>query len=204
MRLAGKNTQITLKLGAGTPATVPANNWTMDASKDDIDATNFLDANKVTLKGLPNLSGNLSGFFDSATSYILFSAALGTEVITMEVTLDSVSFPAEKIYGPVNIDAGLESTVDGAITSNGTWAASGVWNLESLKTAWSAIVATGATAGTPGTFTPAGANAPATLAGMTGITATPATAWTTGQHVVLGDLSKAYWNATAWTAGQAP
>ena len=38
---------------------------------------------------------------------------------------------------------------------------------------------------------------------MTGITASPATAWTTGQHVLLGDASKAFWNATAWTAGQA-
>ena len=63
---------------------------------------------------------------------------------------------------------------------------------------------TGATAGTPGSFTPAGAQAPATLAAMTGITATPATAWTSGQHVVLGDSTHAYWNATAWTAGNAP
>jgi hypothetical protein len=136
MRLAGKNTKIELTVGAAPAAVVPANNWTMDASKDDIDATNFLDANKVTLKGLPNLSGNLSGFFDSATSYVLFSAALGTETITMKVTMDSVNFPGEFISGPVNIDAGLESTVDGAITSNGTWAASGPWDLTSLMTAW--------------------------------------------------------------------
>jgi hypothetical protein len=38
---------------------------------------------------------------------------------------------------------------------------------------------------------------------MTGITATPTTAWTTGQHMVLGDTSHAYWNATTWTAGDA-
>jgi hypothetical protein len=38
---------------------------------------------------------------------------------------------------------------------------------------------------------------------MTGITATPATAWTTGQHVVLGDASKAHWSSTAWVTGQA-
>jgi hypothetical protein len=68
------------------------------------------------------------------------------------------------------------------------------------------VAATGATtiAGTPGHFTPAGATAPANLAAMTGLTASPATAWTTGQHVVLGDGSHAYWNASAWTAGDAP
>jgi hypothetical protein len=67
-----------------------------------------------------------------------------------------------------------------------------------------APAATGATAGTPGTFTPAGAVAPANLAAMAGITASPATAWTTGQHVILGDASHCYWNATAWVAGNAP
>jgi len=66
------------------------------------------------------------------------------------------------------------------------------------------IAATGATAGTPGTFTPTGATAPANLAALAGVTASPATAWTTGQHVILGDASHAYWNATAWTAGNAP
>jgi hypothetical protein len=64
--------------------------------------------------------------------------------------------------------------------------------------------ATGASAGTPGSFTPSGSTAPANLAGMSGITASPTSAWTTGQYVVLGDSSDAYWNGTAWTTGQAP
>jgi hypothetical protein len=66
------------------------------------------------------------------------------------------------------------------------------------------IAATGATAGTPGTFTPTGAITPANLAAMTGLTASPATAWTSGQHVILNDASHAYWNATTWIAGNAP
>jgi hypothetical protein len=64
-------------------------------------------------------------------------------------------------------------------------------------------VATGATAGSPGSFTPEGSTAPANLAGLADVIATPTSAWTTGQHVVLGDASKAYWNGTAWVAGQA-
>ncbi|HEX5016003.1 MAG TPA: hypothetical protein VFX15_00280 [Actinomycetes bacterium] len=66
------------------------------------------------------------------------------------------------------------------------------------------IVATGATAGTPGAFTPEGAVAPANLAAMTGIVANPNTAWTIGEHVVLGDASHAYWDGAAWAAGEAP
>jgi hypothetical protein len=66
------------------------------------------------------------------------------------------------------------------------------------------VPATGATMGAPGTFTPAGAGRPANLGAMTGLTATPATAWTSGSYVVLGDGSHAHWNATAWVAGTTP
>jgi hypothetical protein len=69
-------------------------------------------------------------------------------------------------------------------------------------------LATGATAGTPGTWTPAGSVPPANLAALTtaapAIVASPATAWTTGQYVLLGDASHAHWNATAWVTGDAP
>jgi hypothetical protein len=64
--------------------------------------------------------------------------------------------------------------------------------------------ATGAVAGTPGTYTPSGASAPANLAATSTVTASPTTAWTTGQYVVLGDTSHAHWNATAWVTGNAP
>lgn len=66
------------------------------------------------------------------------------------------------------------------------------------------IAATGATAGTPGTFQPVGATVPANLAAMATLTATPVTAWTIGQRVVLGDASEAYWNGTAYVVGRAP
>ncbi len=66
---------------------------------------------------------------------------------------------------------------------------------------------TGATAGTPGTWTPSGAIAPRTLADLQAadpaIVAAPLTAWTTGQSVRLGDGSSAHWSSTAWAAGAA-
>jgi hypothetical protein len=67
-------------------------------------------------------------------------------------------------------------------------------------------MATGATAGTPGTWTPGGSTPPATLAALTGgsVTASPTTAWTTGQYVALGDASYAHWNGTAWVTAAAP
>jgi hypothetical protein len=69
------------------------------------------------------------------------------------------------------------------------------------------VAATGATAGTPGTFTPSGATVPTSLAALQGaspaVVASPATVWTTGQYVPLGDASHAHWSGSAWAAGDA-
>jgi hypothetical protein len=67
-----------------------------------------------------------------------------------------------------------------------------------------AVAATGANAGTPGTFTPSGSTPPANLAGMSSVTASPATAWTTGQYVTTGNSSNTHWDGTAWVTGIAP
>ena len=63
---------------------------------------------------------------------------------------------------------------------------------------------TGATAGSPGTWTPTDSVPPADFASITGITASPATAWTTGQYVILEDDSHAYWDGSDWQVGEAP
>jgi hypothetical protein len=69
--------------------------------------------------------------------------------------------------------------------------------------------ATGATAGTPGTWTPSGSTPPANAAGATsaGVTASPASAWTTGQYVqgsTAGTGGEMHWSGTAWATGKGP
>lgn len=67
------------------------------------------------------------------------------------------------------------------------------------------VAAVSATAGTPGSFGPEGADAPIDLADLqaaiTSANVSPNTAWTAGQYVVLDDASTANWNGTAWEAG---
>lgn len=64
--------------------------------------------------------------------------------------------------------------------------------------------ATGATAGAPGTFTPANSGKVNTFDEMAGaVVASPATAWSTGQRVVLNDGTEAHWSGSAWVAGRA-
>lgn len=64
---------------------------------------------------------------------------------------------------------------------------------------------TGATGGTPGSFTPGGSTAPANITALRTLGALGnTTAWTVGQFIVLGDSSHAYWNGTLWAVGEVP
>lgn len=73
------------------------------------------------------------------------------------------------------------------------------------------VAATGATAGTPGSWTPSGSSPPSSVANLiagtpNAVTANPATAWTTGQYVqtgTAGPSGRAYWDGTAWVSGSA-
>ena len=111
------------------------------------------------------------------------------------VAANNPQFSGFLIPMPYNVfggDAGNASEVDI------DWTATGPWTISS-----GAVAATGATAGAPGQFTPAGATRPANLAAMTGITATPTAAWAAGQFVITADQLGAHWTGTAWAAGVA-
>lgn len=69
-------------------------------------------------------------------------------------------------------------------------------------------LATGATAGTPGTWTPGGSGVPASVTALQGasISASPNTAWTVGQYVQTGTAGvagQAHWSGSAWVSGVA-
>lgn len=62
----------------------------------------------------------------------------------------------------------------------------------------------GVTAGSPGSFTPPGSQVPADLTALQALGALGSTtAWSTGEHVILGDASHANWDGSAWVAGDA-
>jgi hypothetical protein len=69
--------------------------------------------------------------------------------------------------------------------------------------------ATGATAGIPGSWTPAGSTPPAGVAELqaSSIVASPATGWTSGQYVqtgTAGAAGRATWTGSGWVGGAAP
>ena len=113
----------------------------------------------------------------------------GGDTATGTLVLDPMDFGSTEGYGAI-------------MASDVTWIVTAV---TITPGGGGAVAATGATAGTPGAFTPAGAVVPANLAALQGggVTASPASAWTTGQSVNLGSGS-AHWDAAAWAAGVAP
>lgn len=195
--LTGRYGQIGWDAAGGTTFVnlVSVNEFEGNFETEYEDVTCFGDSNRVYIPGLLDASGTLGGFWNSADTAI-FKAAMtptpGTLRLTPNTTEGGIYFQG-KAYMSASIDCSLE-----APKVTGTWKAAGAWTVPGQ------VVATGATAGLPGTFTPAGATAPQTLAAMTGVTASPATNWTVGQHVELGNGTDAHWNGTAWVAGVHP
>jgi hypothetical protein len=192
MRYHGKKGSVKI----GGTAVLSLSSWTYDAATDKSDVTAFGDTNKQYVTGLPDVKGSLAGWFDDAEPD-LFLAAEGGIPVALDLTPVS-TLTGTHWSGQAYLDASIDCPANGPIAVSGDWVAAGAWTR-----AWTAL-ATGATAGAPGTFTPPGNVTPTNLAQLTGVTASPGTAWTTGQYVHLGDGSNAYWNGTAWTAGIKP
>ena len=139
----------------------------------------------------------------------------GSSTLPGLVVVTGVTAGSPGTWAPANASPPLNLATlqaKGALGQTGAWTAgqyvilydgsNAYWN----GTAWVAGVVpsppTGALAGAPGSFTPAGCAIPATLAALQALGALGQTAaWTAGQYVVLGNASNAYWNGTAWTAG---
>jgi hypothetical protein len=141
---------------------------------------------------MKDAKGDLGGFFNASDLALWQAADAGTPgTLKLQHNLQE---PGIYWQGLAYLSASIDCSLS-APTITGTWNAAGAWTVPGV------IVATGATAGLPGSFTPAGATPPFALANLTGLTANPATNWTVGQHVELGDGSDANWNGTAWVAG---
>jgi hypothetical protein len=107
-------------------------------------------------------------------------------------------------FTPLSGDVGDASSFDLE------WSISGWTNVPTTNTSGTAA-ATGATSGAPGTWTPSGSTPPATVANLqagtpNAVTASPTTAWVTGDYVQTGEAGapgEAHWDGAAWAAGRA-
>lgn len=193
----GKEGVVAYKLTAGAPYVAIGNisDWNLSMATDKVETTSLGDPNKRYVMGLKDLSGSVTAFWDRLTDAIFDMADSATGCFL--AIFPSATSP-QCWEGAAWVDASIKGGVTSAVTIDMTFVANGAWTRTSM------VAAAGATGVTsPGSFTPPGAMAPPDLAGMAGITASPATAWAPGQYVVLGDGSQAHWDGTAWVAGPA-
>lgn len=130
-KLHGKNGAIWIAATAGGPATKVAakSEWTLNLSRDYVDATVFGDLNKTYLVGLRDVQGTYSGLLDTSGDMLVNASSLETQYIYLYA--DDTHLVGS---GPGFIDANITASNTDAVRTTGNFRAAGVWN--STPTGW--------------------------------------------------------------------
>lgn len=113
--------------GAGVATNViHISNWTINRTTDKIEVTSFGDLNKTYVQGLPDVKGTFKGFWDDTESKP-FTGAASTTGVNMYL-YPSADAPSKFWSGPAWMDLSMDTTVSGAVTINGSFAANGSWS----------------------------------------------------------------------------
>lgn len=105
--------------GTAEPA-VYIRQWGFNAATDKIEVTAQGDVNKVYVAGLPDFSGDLSGFYDDATAQ-MWTAAI--EGVARKMYIYPTSSTSTYWFGTGLLDFNLSEAVDGAVEITASWAA---------------------------------------------------------------------------------
>lgn len=120
----GRNGRIYMQAVSGTGNAVPLPfqaAWSINQTTDKQDVTAFGDTNKVYVAGLPDSSGDFSGFLDDATSQT-FVAAIDGLPRTFYLYPDVTNFPNNWYwFGQWLVDASADSAVGGPANFKATW-----------------------------------------------------------------------------------
>lgn len=122
-RIAGRNGRIYLAIAsAGTAEPIAfQNKWSLNSASDKIEVTAFGDGNKVYVAGLPDASGDFSGFYDDATAQTYTASQDGQP--RKFYLYPSILTTTQYFFGTVLVDFGIESGVADAVTSTASWSA---------------------------------------------------------------------------------
>jgi len=115
-----------ITVGTGTAiASVSLSQWSLDRATDKVDVTAFGDVNKAYVQGLPDIKGEIAGWFDSADD-ALFDGADSSDGVKLYLYPSAL---APTIYhaGPAWLDASISVDVKGAVSINASFVANGTW-----------------------------------------------------------------------------
>ena len=125
---AGRDGQVKYDAAGTTPVLVVSlNKWKLDTKTEKINVTCFGASNKVYVPGMKDISGTISGFWDSDEK-ILFEAADADVPGLLELIPHSTE-PTHKWSGKAYLDASIDTAVEGAPAVTGTFMAADSWTM---------------------------------------------------------------------------
>ena len=104
---------------AASPVTFQAS-WSISMTVAKQDVTAFGDGNLIYVAGLPDASGDFSGFWDDATSQTYIAATDGLSR-NMYLYPNISADPNTYFFGTVLPDFAMDGAVGGAVTTKTTW-----------------------------------------------------------------------------------
>jgi hypothetical protein len=94
--------------------------WSISFQTDKAEVTALGDTNKVYVAGLPDASGDFSGFYDD-TSVQSYTAATDGAARKFYLYPDTVNDPTQYWYGTVFPDFKLDGDVGGPLAVSASW-----------------------------------------------------------------------------------
>ena len=104
---------------AASPVTFQAA-WSINMTVDKQDVTAFGDSNKIYVAGLPDASGDFSGFWDDATSQTYLAAVDGLSR-NFYLYPNATTDPNIYFFGTVLPDFSMDGAVAGPVNMKATW-----------------------------------------------------------------------------------
>ena len=94
--------------------------WSINMVTDKVDVTAFGDGNKVYVAGLPDASGDFSGFMDDVTSQTYIAATDGLPR-NFYLYPDATNDPNVYWFGTILPDFSADGAVAGAVNFKASW-----------------------------------------------------------------------------------
>lgn len=101
--------------------------WTLDMPTDYVETTEFNEANKSWVQGLPNIAGQLGGFWDD-TETKLSAGAVSVDGVSLLI-YPNKSALAKYAQGPAWIDVSFKGAVNSADDITVNYRANGGWTV---------------------------------------------------------------------------
>src|SRR5262245_39932459 len=126
--------------GAGGATAVPVisiSGFTLSMSTEKVPVTCFQDTNRVYVPGLPDISGDLSGFYNSQDLSLFEASQMVTPGFLSLIPHSSEGTAGPPVVpyafeGKAYMDAELDTNVEGAPALSGSWVAAGNWTIPNV------------------------------------------------------------------------